>query len=222
MDTSQEFWEHIRSILDAKYKNIDAIPVIINGDEAAWIKQGEGTFRTAFYQYDRFHISRAITEALRGDKGYLNKAHKALAEGDTERLLQVINEAYHKSREPAAKGRLNVLRKNLTNNHENIRDYRQRLQEAGIKVLPTWRSKGAAGSNVDKFKNRIAKRGQAWSQQGLKGILTCLAKLYQGVLPEFVLTPKILIILLPLFCSKGKYTRYNLTHSQNNVYCYNL
>jgi len=186
VDTSQEFWEHIRGILDAKYKNIDTIPVIINGDEAAWIRQGENTFRNAFYQYDRFHISRAITEAFRGDRENLRKAQKALAEEDTGRLLCVVTEAYHRTREAAAKERLKALRENLINNHEHIRDYRQRLQEAGIKVSPAWRGMGAAESNVNKFKNRVAKRGRAWSQQGLKGILTCLTKLYQGVLPEYV------------------------------------
>ncbi|GAW92415.1 UPF0236 family transposase-like protein, partial [Calderihabitans maritimus] len=57
---------------------------------------------------------------------------------------------------------------------------------AGFKVSPNWRSMGAAESNVDKFKNRTSKRGRAWSEKGLKGILTCLAKLYQGVLPEYI------------------------------------
>ena len=37
---------------------------------------------------------------------------------------------------------------------------------------------------LDKFKNRTAKRGRAWSIQGLQAILTMLRKLYQGELSQ--------------------------------------
>jgi hypothetical protein len=56
------------------------------------------------------------------------------------------------------------------------------LKEAGQKVNKSWRGMGAAESNVDKFKNRTAKRGRSWSIQGLQAILVMLGKLYEGKL----------------------------------------
>lgn len=47
-----------------------------------------------------------------------------------------------------------------------------------------WRSLGAAESNVNKFKNRTAKRGRAWSPEGLEAILATLTHLFDGTLQK--------------------------------------
>ncbi|GAW92894.1 UPF0236 family transposase-like protein, partial [Calderihabitans maritimus] len=129
-----EFWEYVRGLLAARYEKIDSIPVVINGDEASWIREGAQAFKNGFYQIDRFHISRTITEALRGDKEHLREAQKALAKDDMARLLITVTEACQKAKDPEARERLKQLRETLVDQHEYIRDYRQRLREAGFKV----------------------------------------------------------------------------------------
>lgn len=37
---SKDFWEEVRGYLQSKYKDIDSILVIINGDGAPWIREG--------------------------------------------------------------------------------------------------------------------------------------------------------------------------------------
>ncbi|MEW6725245.1 MAG: UPF0236 family transposase-like protein, partial [Bacillota bacterium] len=50
---------------------------------------------------------------------------------------------------------------------EACRDYRVRLQEMGISA-EGMRGLGAAESNMDRFANRVKKRGQSWGRRGLQ------------------------------------------------------
>lgn len=186
-ESREEFWEQVRGKIAGIYKDIDSIPVIINGDNAPWIEKGTEAFRNGYYQYDRFHISRELTKALRGEKENLRAAHKALKEDNISRLLIIAAEALTSAKGKDERDKLNQLRETLIENYENIRDYRERLKEEGkFEVKPEWRSMGSAESNVDKFKNRAAKRGRAWSEKGLESINICLSKLYEGTLPEYI------------------------------------
>lgn len=179
---SEEFWEEVRGLLQTEYKDIDSIPIIINGDGAPWIREGAKHFGMGIYQYDRFHVSRALIDALRYHPETLNDAQRALKANDMGKLLCIITDIWKRSRPGEQRKKLTGLKDILTEDHEYIRDYRLRLKEAGWKVNKSWRSMGAAESNVDKFKNRTAKRGRSWSKQGLQAILTMLGKLYEGKL----------------------------------------
>src|SRR5690554_1096835 len=181
---SKEFWEEVRGLLQSKYKNIDSRPIIINGDGAPWIREGANYFGKGLYQYDRFHVARELRETLRGHPETLKSAQQALEANDTGQLLCVVVEAWKKASPGEQRDKLADLKSMLAENHEFIRDYRLRLKEAGYKVDNSWRSMGSAESNVNKFKNRTAKRGRAWSMQGLQAILTMLSNLYEGNLTE--------------------------------------
>lgn len=176
---SKDFWEEVRGYLQSKYKDIDSILVIINGDGAPWIREGANYFGKGLYQYDRFHVARALREALREHPEVLKDAQRALRANDTGQLLCIVVKAWKNAPQGEQRDKLGELRDKLVENQEFIRDYRLRLKEAGYRVNPAWRGMGAAESNVNKFKNRTAKRGRAWSMRGLQAILTMLSKLYE-------------------------------------------
>jgi hypothetical protein len=190
VNESKDFWEYVRGRLQATYKDIDSIPVVINGDGASWIREGADCFGNGMYQYDRFHVSKALNECLPRGSKELSLAHKALTVNDMGSLLSVVTAAWAESEDPQRREKLGELKTALQENYEYIEDYRIRLRRAGYKVPSEWRSMGAAESNVNKFKNRTAKRGRAWSIEGLQAVLTTLSELYQGDLHKH-LTRKI-------------------------------
>lgn len=183
LDVAEDFWEQIRGTVHAKYRNVDSIPIIVNGDGAEWIRNG-AVFAKGMYQYDRFHVARDIRSALRLDKNALRKAQKALRKNDMGGLLCVVTEAWVDCTDEGKKEELNELKDLILKNHEYIVDYRKRLRDGGFDAPAEWRGLGAAESNVNKFKNRTAKRGRSWSPEGLGAILTTLTHLFEGTLQE--------------------------------------
>lgn len=182
---SKEFWEHVRGLIHATYKNIDSIPIIINGDGALWIREGATSFGKGMYQYDRFHIARMLRNVLgQENPKVLRQAQKALRENNMGKLLYVVTTTWADCQDEEQKTQLKELKDHLLANQEYIVDYRIRLKKMGFKVPHNWRSLGAAESNVNKFKNRTAKRGRAWSPIGLKAILTTLSALFEGNLQQ--------------------------------------
>ncbi len=97
-------------------------------------------------------------------------------------LLYVVTEAWVNCTNEGKKEELNKLKTPILENHEYIVDYRVRLRDGGFDLPAEWRGLGAAESNVNKFKNRTAKRGRAWSPEGLGAILTTLKHLFEGTL----------------------------------------
>ena len=184
LKTAEDFWEQTRGIIHAKYRNVDDIPVIINGDGAEWIRQGAASFAMGMYQYDRFHIARKIRTALRLDPAALRKARKALRNNDMGSLLYVVTGAWAACTDEVLKEKLEELKDLILKDKDYIVDYRVRLKEEGFEVCSKWRGLGAAESNVNKFKNRNAKRGRAWSPDGLTAILTTLTHLFEGTLRQ--------------------------------------
>lgn len=182
LKTAEDFWEQIRGIIHSKYRNIDDIPIIINGDGAEWIRQGAASFAKGMYQYDRFHVARKIRSALRLDPPALRKAQRALRDNNIGTLLYVVTEAWTTCKDEARKEKLENLKDLILEDREYIVDYRIRLKEKGFEVCDKWRGLGAAESNVNKFKNRTAKRGRAWSPDGLTAILMTLTHLFEGTL----------------------------------------
>ena len=177
---SKDFWEYVRGHLHANYSDIDSIPIIINGDGASWIREGTGHFSKGMYQYDRFHIARELKVCFPRGSKELSQAMKALRKNDIGSLLYVVTATWANCRNTEEKEQLRLLKDSLLENSEYIEDYRVRLQRMGFEVPDNWRGLGAAESNVNKFKNRTAKRGRAWSPQGLQAILKTLSALFEG------------------------------------------
>lgn len=183
---AEDFWEQIRGIIHAKYRNADSIPVITNGDGANWIRHGATSFAKGMYQYDRFHVSRDLRQALSHDKEALRKANKALKNDDMGSLAIIVTEAMLVCKDEGQKEKLSNFNDLLIEDQDYIVDYRTRLRKQGFEVPAEWRGLGAAESNVNKFKNRTAKRGRAWSPEGLGAILTTLTHLFEGTLHQSI------------------------------------
>ncbi len=179
-EESYDFWEYVRGVLSVKYKDIDKTMFIINGDGAFWIREGTRHFSRSMYQYDRFHISRELRHVLRYSPEMLRKANRALVKNDLPLLSSIITEALGCCNDVAQKEKLRDFKILLKDNGTYIIDYRVRLKNLGFPVSEKWRGLGASESNVNKFKNRIGKRGRSWSIEGLMAILTTLSRLFEG------------------------------------------
>lgn len=185
-ESGEGFWEGLRAKLAARYAELDRTLIVINGDGAEWIREGEGHFGQVMRQRDRFHIKRELMRVLKGHPERLGRAREALDTNDIAGVLAELEEAERESKDPRKAEELRRAREDWVGDREAIADYRVRLKDAGVRVKPHWRGLGAAESNVDRFKNRIGKRGRSWSREGLDAILTALCKLYEGTLPDYV------------------------------------
>lgn len=181
---SDDFWEHVRGIINAEYKDIDNTLIVINGDGAPWIREGAMCFARGMYQYDRFHVSRELREAFRFNEEAMRKARKALSQNDLGSLAIITTEALLGCRDTNQREKLEEFKDLLIRDQDSIIDYRVRLRNSGVCVPTGWRGLGAAESNVNKFKNRTAKQGRAWSPEGLTAILTTLSRLFEDNLSK--------------------------------------
>lgn len=183
-ESAEMFLERLRHQICAKYKGVDEIPVIINGDGAEWIKRAARVFKRGIYQYDRFHFVRDLKEALGKHEGSLQRALNALEADDIGSVAIEVLDCWKTTTNAKDKELLDKLRVLLSEHSEAIRDYRVRLREQGYIVNKDWRSMGSAESNVSKFKNRVSKRGYSWSHEGLQAMLVCLCDFHGGVLQD--------------------------------------
>jgi hypothetical protein len=78
---------------------------------------------------------------------------------------------------------INDLLRDIRQMPDAYRDYRVRLKEMGYDVAGM-RGMGAAESSVDRFSNRLKKRGQSWSV-GLKAMVHSLAKYFEGKMEHY-------------------------------------
>ncbi|MDR9786293.1 MAG: UPF0236 family protein [Peptococcaceae bacterium MAG4] len=79
---------------------------------------------------------------------------------------------------------IRALRNDILSDPEVVRDYRARLRENGYNISGL-RGMGAAESNMDRFANRVKKRGQSWRRYGLQAIISALGKYYEGLLKPY-------------------------------------
>lgn len=182
----ESFWEQVRGAVAGVYERIDEIPVVINGDGALWIAPGANAFRYGLYQYDRFHLIQEVKQTLRHHGQQYKAVLKAIEENDAEGVLRAVRRALYQTKDHEAYQEIKQLSERLEKHKEALRDYRVRLKEMGFTVDPTWRTMGAAESNMDKYKSRIGKQGRSWSLRGLTAILTCLSEMFEGGLMDGV------------------------------------
>ena len=184
---SKDFWEKASRHLYSRYDIDENTMVVINGDRASWIRKGVEYFPKAIYQADRFHIKRDLRRLLQGTKE-LRVCLEAFQRSDTETLVRSLTRAREKAK--AATGdltrfaQINDLLQDIRKMPDAYKDYRVRLKEMGYDISGM-RGMGAAESNVDKFSNRLKKRGQSWSVQGLKAMVHSLVKYFEGKLEHY-------------------------------------
>ncbi|MDR9786304.1 MAG: ISLre2 family transposase [Peptococcaceae bacterium MAG4] len=179
-------WEYASRLIYSTYELKDTI-VVINGDRSQWIRRGLEYFSDAalvLYQMDRFHLIKELRTGLRKQPEKLEEALTALREDDASRLLAALAEAEVREKDQKLKRSIRALRNDILSDPEVVRDYRARLRENGYNISGL-RGMGAAESNMDRFANRVKKRGQSWRRYGLQAIISALGKYYEGLLKPY-------------------------------------
>jgi len=182
-DVWDEISRHVYSIYD-----VAGTVVVINGDRANWIRDGVKFFsnaRLTLYQIDRFHLVRDVRQLLAHQPALRRQALDAVARSDAEALLRHLRAAQAAEPDADRAMEMRAFCRDLQHAKEATRDYRVRLAERGLS-LPDLRGLGAAEPNMDRFANRLKKRGQSWSIAGARAMLNALAKSFEGELWDFV------------------------------------
>ncbi len=162
---SDDFWEAVSRQIYSRY-DLEGAVVVINGDRASWIRQGVDYFADAaevLLQWDRFHIARELRQILRNQPERCKKALRAFRQSNSVNLLAELAVAESKERDPKVKDAIKSLREAILAHPEAVRDYRARLKEKGYHFKGL-RGVGAAESNMDRYANRLKKRGQSWGR----------------------------------------------------------
>lgn len=184
LPAEDDFWRRVSIDLYRRYDLSDAV-VVINGDRASWIRKGAEYFDDAMYQMDRWHLKKDLRNLLR-DTSQKSEALAAFHASEPERLLRAIDKG--KRELPRASRRrkdLRRLHRDIASNPQSARDYRLRLYERGIST-DDCRGLGAAESQVDRLKDRTAKRGRSWSFSGLRGMLSSLTEYLTGSIGQYL------------------------------------
>jgi len=176
-----EFWEP-SAFLEAHY-DLEHTVIVINGDRAFWIRQGVEWFPQALYQVDRFHLIRDLKQLLRNQPEQLKAAREAVRKSEATTLLAVLATAAQGEKDRKLRDGLKALLADLAEIPESTRDYRVRLKEMGLDTNG-YRGLGAGESQIDRYSNRVKKRGQSWSLEGLSCMLSSLNARFAGYLKE--------------------------------------
>jgi len=179
---AKEFWEEASRYLAAHY-DLENTVVVINGDRAAGIRKGVEYFPQAIYQVDRFHLLRDLKRLLVNQPDRLATAKQALQKSDEGALLATLAEAASQEKDKKLRDNLKAFLADVVSIPEALRDYRVRLQEMGLST-DGYRGLGAAESQVDRYSNRVNKRGQSWTLVGLRAILAGLNARFEGRLTK--------------------------------------
>lgn len=186
-DEKKELWEKVRGELYRTYSNLDDTQIVINGDGAAWIRNGADHFRKAIYQYDRFHISRDLRAALRGYPQLWKEAKSALDANRIEELHPILAECLvqHPVTDDKRRKLLVDLISRIETDAEYIVDYRRRVDRRVCEKLEL-RGLGAAEPSVKRFKHRMKSVGKAWSDRGADAMAQVLARYFGGGYADYL------------------------------------
>jgi len=179
-EPGKDSWEQLSEYLESEY-DLSETWVIINGDRAAWIREGVTWFPKALYQIDRFHLKRELGQVLRHQPQRLKETMEAIAVNNAGRLLAVLEQACEAEGDSGRRKALRNLLADLKTIPESTRDYRVRLKERGVNVEGL-RGLGAAEGAVERYSARLRKVGRSWSETGLQAMLHVMAAYFRGAL----------------------------------------
>lgn len=163
------FWEGFSLKLAGKYDLGKIGSIEVGGDGAGWVKSGADLLGGQF-QLDRFHLRRALRQALNKQPEMINPLYQACNEGNMPAVFGWLSEAMMRARDEE-KEPIEQVGRYLADNARGLRDYRLDLGEAGANLRRT----GAIESNVDKLvANRLKKKGMSWRIQGAHCMLCLL------------------------------------------------
>lgn len=174
-----DFWDSVQAQIAHRY-TLTHTKVITNSDGGAGYTAER--FQTAFSQstnpvlnqLDAFHVTKAITAALRPFPEWKEKVHTAVKEKDVNTFRLCLDTIESQLEEQKAIDRISALRSYLLNNWERIFDWREKIDG----VPEGARGLGAMESHQRHVTFRMKKRGMHWGQPGAEAMV----KVKQGML----------------------------------------
>ena len=177
----EDFWEEASAHVMRNYKIDKDVTVVINGDRASWTRKGLEYFPKAMYQVDRFHLKRELRTLFGKHSECLARLYEELEMPDPTgaRFLACLAEC--SSKLPSKKRRQEAynLLQDLASIPGSVVDYRIRLQQEGIDTS-SMRGLGSIEAQMDRISDRIKRRGQKWSLNGLQAIMQLLCRRFEG------------------------------------------
>lgn len=176
LEDTQTFWERFWLRACKRYDVSRLEYVVVGGDGAGWIAEG-GLGLPGAFQLDRFHLWRALRQALGGEEALAWEVYLEATKGQWERVEGLLGRVL--SRPDLPLERLEAVRevyRYLANNREGLGDWRDRLPSQ-----PGDRSLGTIEGNGDKLiAIRTKRRGMSWRKRGLHSMAKLLQCGHEG------------------------------------------
>lgn len=176
---SGEFWEGFGDFLLRYYDMDEQTWLVVNGDGAEWIGECESYFHRCVYTLDRFHVARSLRRFLQQEPEAWRKARRALAAGDADGLLAVV-EAVSEERVPDRwRAEWEAYRAYLRRHRAHLVDYRKVLQAAGIDTTGM-RPMGSAEAQMRVMAKRTKGGSYSWSVSGVRAMFRAVIARQEG------------------------------------------
>lgn len=157
---------------------------ILNGDGAAWIRQGLEYLPHCEFHLDRWHLWQAVKAGASGQPAVQRQVYATLQRGGAWTELEAVLQGAVRRASPSQRDALRGLREYLWANRDGLSDYRQRSLPVARRA--EWRGLGAAEANVDKpWAERFTKRGMSWGR-GLAPLVRLVSLQQQGTLQAWL------------------------------------
>lgn len=175
LEDTGTFWERFWLGACKRYELSGLEYVVVGGDGAGWIAEG-GMGLPGAFQLDRFHLWRALRQALVGQEALAHEVYREATKGRWERVEGLLGRVLSSPDLPPE--RLEAVRevyRYLASNREGLRDWRDRLPSQ-----PGDRSLGTIEGNGDKLiAIRTKRRGMSWRKKGLHSMAKLLQCTYE-------------------------------------------
>ncbi|MDQ7794338.1 MAG: ISLre2 family transposase [bacterium] len=172
------FWQEAVAEMGHKWDLAHSCPVTLGGDGASWIKQGRAYLPRAIYRLDRYHLRRALREAVGSNHEMYGEICEAIASGEWQLVDRVFQVRERMSR-GKQRDRLRELRGYLRNNWEGIR-HSDEAQVLGA----------MEGQVFHHLARRMKRHGARWSRSGADHLGRLLAARANGELVHRSARPK--------------------------------
>jgi hypothetical protein len=166
----------LRDAAVAKKYNVDEIVYrVLNGDGAAWIRNGHD-METDIFQLDPYHLAKSVIRNVY-DKQARRHILRWLKSGEIEKALSKIEDLKYEcgGLESEIK-KLTTLEKYIKSNIDGIVVYKDRIN-VNLPNAPEgieYRTLGTMERNVNIFAKRM-KRGKSWSEKGANNLSKIIA-----------------------------------------------
>jgi len=171
--SEEAFWEETTARVGERWDLGGVRGVIVGGDGAPWVKKGTEYFENAEYRLDKFHLRRALREALGHDPEGYEETRKAILGRDLNRVKECLKEAERRSTGSKRQGVVR-LRRYLLDNWD------------GIKSSDEVESLGAIeGEGYHQVARRMKRMGASWSEHGADRMARLLAAKANGELNRY-------------------------------------